>query len=72
MSSPRPGDSTFSIGKATTGLDGVARYPRKAGTDGIVRTTERVPNYVVQYRSFAKVDGVQYCSSKTSAPFTIT
>ena len=60
-----------SVGSGKTGPDGVARYTRKGGVDGLIGPTERLAGYVVEFRPVAKVGGVQYCRGASHGELTV-
>lgn len=64
-------DVTFSVGSSTTGADGVARYIRKGGIDGLMGGNGRLTGYEVAFRPVAKVGGVQYCRAASRGELTV-
>ena len=59
------------IGKATTGDNGVARYVREEGIDGLLLPGEQLTGYQAGFTPLRKIDGVQYCKARDDAPMTI-
>ena len=59
------------IGKATTGDDGMARYVRAEGIDGLLLPGEQLTGYQAHFTPLRKIDGVQYCKARGDAPVTI-
>jgi hypothetical protein len=59
-----------SVGSARTGADGVARFDRRQGIDGLVDPGERVTGYEAEFVAFDKIEGVNYCRAETEAPIT--
>ncbi|SCF16844.1 hypothetical protein GA0074695_3942 [Micromonospora viridifaciens] len=69
----RPGERTVGhvVGQATTDDDGVARYVRKHGVDGLAFSDERIDRYSVEYSPLNKIDNVQYCRARADARLTV-
>ncbi|MEO3743858.1 hypothetical protein [Plantactinospora sp. B5E13] len=69
----RPGEQStgLRVGEATTGDDGVARYVRRDGVDGLGFADERADGYSVEFNPIRKLDGVQYCRSRSDARLTV-
>jgi hypothetical protein len=69
----RTGEPTVGrvVGKATTGDDGVARYVRKHGVDGLTFSDERIDRYSVEFNPINKINNVQYCRARGDARLTV-
>jgi len=69
----RTGEQTVGrrVGEAATGDDGVARYVREDGVDGLAFSDERVDRYSVEYNPINKIDDVRYCRSRADARLTV-
>lgn len=59
------------VGESTTGVDGVARYRRQAGADGLAFSDERVDGYSVEFNPINKIGGVQYCRARADGALTV-
>ncbi|MGH9184494.1 MAG: hypothetical protein ACRD0U_01545 [Acidimicrobiales bacterium] len=57
-------------GRATTDAEGVARFVREGGIDGLVFGEDRLTEYVVQFSSPSRIGGTQYCQAETTGPVT--
>ncbi|MEV0158025.1 hypothetical protein AB0H57_30585 [Micromonospora sp. NPDC050686] len=69
----RTGERTVGrlVGEARTGDDGVARYVRKHGVDGLTFSDERIDRYSVEYSPINKINNVQYCRARGDARLTV-
>ncbi len=55
------------VGEAETGADGVARFERPEGIDGLLLPEERLVGYRADFTPLEELDGVQYCRARTDA-----
>ncbi|MEU2613122.1 hypothetical protein ABZ570_16300 [Micromonospora sp. NPDC007271] len=69
----RQGEQTVGrvVGQARTGDDGVARYVRQHGVDGLTFSDERIDRYSVEYSPINKIGNVQYCRARADARLTV-
>jgi hypothetical protein len=69
----RTGERTVGqlVGEATSSDDGVARYVREDGVDGLAFSDERVDRYSVEYQPINKIGDVQYCRARADARLTV-
>lgn len=59
------------VGKATSDADGVARYVREEGVDGLVLVPgDTLTGYEAGFTLLSKIGGVQYCRSHASGALT--
>lgn len=58
-------------GKAKTDTNGIARFVRDAGIDGLAFGNDRLTEYIVQYSSPARIGGIHYCQADTTASIIV-
>ncbi len=58
------------IGDAITDADGVARFVREEGIDGLLLPEEELTGFQATFTPLEKIDDVQYCRARTDISVT--